>query len=203
MNFRKYLRLIRCQANSVVDLFKRHQRAFPNWCRDQVIRTHVRDNLLHDFFSLVMGPSHDVRSYNGYVTQPTAHTPRRREHSRNLELDRYVAQNKKILISIAPGQDKSISLHVVRFNNTIDVLMQDTFPVHFLKWIDVTSEYIKLFKGGLQLQSSMNRAAREKQPYNYSSGTKSFLKQQHELAEQRDHLINHVELFKETHARGS
>ena len=48
----------------------------------------------------------------------------------------------------------------------------------------------------------MNRAARGKQPYNQSSDAKSFLRRQHELAEQRGHLIDHVELFKKTHARG-
>ncbi|KAA0066009.1 CACTA en-spm transposon protein [Cucumis melo var. makuwa] len=61
------------------------------------------------------------------------------EHLRNLELDRYVAQNGKIPISIDQGQD--------------------------------------------------------------NSGAKSFLQGKHELAEQRGHPINRVELFMETYAR--
>ena len=47
----------------------------------------------------------------------------------------------------------------------------------------------------------MNEAVRTNQPYNHSSGTKSFLQRQHELIEQRDHPIDCVELFWETHAQ--
>ncbi|KAA0063738.1 (R)-mandelonitrile lyase 1-like [Cucumis melo var. makuwa] len=109
------------------------------------------------------------------ASQPVARTPRRCEHSRNLELDRYVAQNGKILISIVPGQDKRISPHVVHFSNTFGVLTGDTFLVRFLKWADMITEYIELMKSSLQItmeQSSMNRAVRAKQPYNHSSGAK-------------------------------
>ncbi|KAA0054945.1 CACTA en-spm transposon protein [Cucumis melo var. makuwa] len=63
---------------------------------------------------------------------------------------RYVAQNGNILISSAPGQDKPISPHVIRFSNTIGVLTRDTFLVCFLKLADVTSEYIELIKDDLQ-----------------------------------------------------
>ena len=45
----------------------------------------------------------------------------------------------------------------------------------------------------------MNRVAGVKQSDNHSSGSKSFLQQQHELAEQRGHSVDRVELFKETH----
>ncbi|KAA0038077.1 (R)-mandelonitrile lyase 1-like [Cucumis melo var. makuwa] len=101
-------------------------------------------------------------------SQPAAPTPKRRQHSRNLELDRYVAQNGMTSISIAPGRDKPISPHVLHFINTIDVLTRDTFPICFLKRADVTLEYI-------EEQSSMNKAARVKQPYNQTSDAKSFL----------------------------
>ena len=47
----------------------------------------------------------------------------------------------------------------------------------------------------------MNKATRVKQAYNYSSGVKSFLQWQHELTEQRGHLIDRMELFKKKHAR--
>ncbi|TYK04955.1 CACTA en-spm transposon protein [Cucumis melo var. makuwa] len=43
------------------------------------------------------------------------------------------------------------------------------------------------------------RAAKANQSYNYSSGSKSFLQRQHELAEKRGQPIDRVKLFKETH----
>ncbi|KAA0025758.1 CACTA en-spm transposon protein [Cucumis melo var. makuwa] len=60
--------------------------------------------------------------------------------------------------------DKTISLRIVRFSSTIGVLNQDTFPVRFLKWTDVTLEYIELAKGDLQEQLSMNRVDRANNP---------------------------------------
>ncbi|KAA0056252.1 CACTA en-spm transposon protein [Cucumis melo var. makuwa] len=48
-------------------------------------------------------------------------------------------------------------------------------------------------------QSRTNKAARQKQPYNHSSGSKSFLQRQYELAERRGQLVDRVELFRETH----
>ncbi|KAA0046898.1 CACTA en-spm transposon protein [Cucumis melo var. makuwa] len=111
------------------------------------------------------------------------------------------------------------------------MLTLDSFLVRFLKWTDITPKCIKLVKGGLQIkhllnllsikcspvgsslgdrtiailrslvQSLMNRAARLKRHYNHSRGTKSFLQRQHELADQRGHSIDRVELFKKTHDR--
>ncbi|TYJ98058.1 CACTA en-spm transposon protein [Cucumis melo var. makuwa] len=53
----------------------------------------------------------------------------------------------------------------------------------------------------MQKQSRTNKAARQKQPYNHSSGSKSFLQQQYELAERRGQSIDRVELFLKTHVR--
>uniref|UniRef100_A0A9I9EIP7 CACTA en-spm transposon protein n=1 Tax=Cucumis melo TaxID=3656 RepID=A0A9I9EIP7_CUCME len=53
----------------------------------------------------------------------------------------------------------------------------------------------------MQEQSRINKIVRQKQPYNHSSGSKSFLQRQHELFEQREELIDHVELFQQTHIR--
>ncbi|TYK19813.1 CACTA en-spm transposon protein [Cucumis melo var. makuwa] len=53
----------------------------------------------------------------------------------------------------------------------------------------------------MQEQSRTNKAARQKQPYNHSSGSKSFLQRQHELAERRGQPVDRVELFRETHVR--
>uniref|UniRef100_A0A9I9E6Q9 CACTA en-spm transposon protein n=1 Tax=Cucumis melo TaxID=3656 RepID=A0A9I9E6Q9_CUCME len=50
-------------------------------------------------------------------------------------------------------------------------------------------------------QSRTNKAARQKQPYNHSSGSKSFLERQYELAERRGQPVDRVELFRETHIR--
>ncbi|KAA0056994.1 CACTA en-spm transposon protein [Cucumis melo var. makuwa] len=50
-------------------------------------------------------------------------------------------------------------------------------------------------------QSRTNKAARQKQPYNHSSGSKSFLQRQYELAERRGQPVDRVELFRETHVR--
>ncbi|KAA0048129.1 CACTA en-spm transposon protein [Cucumis melo var. makuwa] len=47
-----------------------------------------------------------------------------------------------------------------------------------------------------QKKSRTNKAARQKQPYNHSSGSKSFLQRQHKLAEQRRELVDRMELFR-------
>ncbi|KAA0032480.1 CACTA en-spm transposon protein [Cucumis melo var. makuwa] len=50
-------------------------------------------------------------------------------------------------------------------------------------------------------QSRTNKAARQKQPYNHSSGSKSFLQRQYELAERKEEPVDRMELFWETHVR--
>ncbi|TYK25874.1 CACTA en-spm transposon protein [Cucumis melo var. makuwa] len=47
----------------------------------------------------------------------------------------------------------------------------------------------------------MNKTARQKQPYDHSIRSKSFLQRQHEFAEQRGEPIDHVDLFPQTHVR--
>ncbi|KAA0040341.1 CACTA en-spm transposon protein [Cucumis melo var. makuwa] len=53
----------------------------------------------------------------------------------------------------------------------------------------------------MQEQSQTNKAARQKQPYNHSSGSKSFLQRQYKLAERNEESIDRVELFQKTHVR--
>ncbi|KAA0065669.1 (R)-mandelonitrile lyase 1-like [Cucumis melo var. makuwa] len=77
-----------------------------------------------------------------------------RQQCKNLELERYVQQNRKIPISIALGQDKPLLPHFVRFNCTIGVLMRETFSVRFLKLANVTLEYIELVMDKLQAKRS-------------------------------------------------
>ncbi|KAA0062721.1 CACTA en-spm transposon protein [Cucumis melo var. makuwa] len=50
-------------------------------------------------------------------------------------------------------------------------------------------------------QSRTNKAARQKQPYNHSSGSKSFLRRQYELVERKGESVDRVELFQKTHVR--
>ncbi|TYK21553.1 CACTA en-spm transposon protein [Cucumis melo var. makuwa] len=206
-------------------------------------------------------------------SQQATPTPRRRAQSRLLELERHVAINGRIPMTIAPGAEKPISPHAVRFSQAIGVCVRKTFPVRCLKWTDVGREYIEVVKGDLQRlfvldfndqamnrfvehqmlttfkefradchrhfkkysdpeearanppnalvgrdedwhflcdhyisrafqeQSRTNKAARQKQPYNHSSGSKSFLQRQYELAERRGQPVDRVELFRETHVR--
>ncbi|KAL0553521.1 hypothetical protein IC582_007419 [Cucumis melo] len=77
-------------------------------------------------------------------------TPRRRAQSRLLELERHVTINGRIPMTIAPGAEKPISPHAVRFSQAIGVCVRKTFPVRCLKWTDVGREYIEVVKGDLQ-----------------------------------------------------
>ncbi|KAA0048657.1 CACTA en-spm transposon protein [Cucumis melo var. makuwa] len=146
---------------------------------------------------------------------------------------RYVATNRWIPMTIAPGTEKPIFLHVVRFSQEICVCARKTFAIRFLKWVNVskntsrssraTSRFVehqklttfKDFWGycykhfekyydpeearaspsdllvghneylhflcdhymsrAFQEQSQTNKAARQKQPYNHSNESKSFL----------------------------
>ncbi|TYK11634.1 CACTA en-spm transposon protein [Cucumis melo var. makuwa] len=71
-------------------------------------------------------------------------------HSRLLELERHVAINGRIPMTIAPGVEKPISPHAVRFSQAIGVCVRKTFLVCCLKWADVGREYIEVVKGDLQ-----------------------------------------------------
>ncbi|TYK31695.1 CACTA en-spm transposon protein [Cucumis melo var. makuwa] len=170
----------------------------------------------------------------GSSSQQTTPTPRRRMQSRLLELERHVAINGRIPMTIAPGAEKPISPHTVLFSQAIGVCVRKTFLVRCLKWADVGREYIEVVKGDLQRlfvldfndqtmnndpeearanppnalvgrdedwhflgdhyisrlfqeQSRTNKAARQKQPYNHSSGSKLFLQRQYEIATEDAH----------------
>ncbi|TYK05151.1 CACTA en-spm transposon protein [Cucumis melo var. makuwa] len=152
---------------------------------------------------------------------PVTPTPRKRAQSRLLELERHVAINGCILMTIAPGVEKCIFPHAIRFSQVICV--RKTFSIRCLKWANVGRKYVEVVKGDLQRffvlnfnaqaknselekaranppnvlvgrhedwhflcdhymssvfqeQSRTNKAARQKQPYNYSSESKSFLR---------------------------
>ncbi|KAA0038349.1 CACTA en-spm transposon protein [Cucumis melo var. makuwa] len=149
----------------------------------------------------IAGGSSSVGDNTGFYSQQATPTPRRCAKSRLLELERHVAINGRIPMTIAPGAEKPISPHAVRFSQAIGVCVRKTFSIHYLKWADVGREYIEVVKGDLQEQSRTNKAARQKQPYNHSSGSKSFLQRQYELAERKGESVDRVELFRETHVQ--
>ncbi|KAA0050464.1 CACTA en-spm transposon protein [Cucumis melo var. makuwa] len=233
---RIHLRLQRRHAQNAMDFYKRHERAFPEWFRAQVLELRESANLSEDFFSLAMEASFDVHCYNGCIVgevkdveneninilevivshqvddhieddnlcridvDPTiversivrhvtddfiddvdehlSHaktdamflefedeldnftggsssvgdntatcdsTPRRHAQSQLLELEHHVAVHGCILMTIAPGVEKPISPHVVRFSQVIGVCMRKTFFVCYLKWADVGREYVEWF----------------------------------------------------------
>ncbi|KAA0048673.1 CACTA en-spm transposon protein [Cucumis melo var. makuwa] len=83
-------------------------------------------------------------------SQQATPTPRRRAQSRLLELERHIAINGRIPMTIAPRAEKPISPHAVRFSQAIGVCVRKTFPVRCLKWADIGREYIEVVKGDLQ-----------------------------------------------------
>uniref|UniRef100_A0A9I9EGU2 CACTA en-spm transposon protein n=1 Tax=Cucumis melo TaxID=3656 RepID=A0A9I9EGU2_CUCME len=145
--------------------------------------------------------------------------------------ERYVAANGRIPMTIAPGTEKPISSYAIPFSQAIGVCVRKIFSIHCLKWADIDREYIEIVKADLQHlkkfgddchrhfkkysdpeearanppnlleQSWTNKATKQKQPYNHSSGSKSFLQRQHELTKQRGESVDCVELFRETHIR--
>ncbi|KAA0056747.1 CACTA en-spm transposon protein [Cucumis melo var. makuwa] len=187
----------------------------------------------------IAGGSSSVGDNTGSSSQQTTPTPRRRAQSRLLELERHVAINGRIPMTIALGAEKPISPHVVRFSQAIGVCVRRHFPSavlsgrtlgeNTLRLSRATSRFVehqmlttfkefrvdcyRLFKkysdpeearanppNALE-QSRTNKAARQKQPYNHSSGSKSFLQRQYEPAERRGQPVDRVELFRETHVR--
>ncbi|KAA0055996.1 CACTA en-spm transposon protein [Cucumis melo var. makuwa] len=172
-------------------------------------------------------------------SQQATPTPRRRVQSRLLELDRHIAINRRISMTIAPRTEKPISPHVVRFSQAISVCVRKIFPSTVLSgrtlgentlrssratsrfvehqmlttfkefWVDCHRHFKKYSDleearanppNALE-QSRTNKAARQKQPYNHSSGSKSFLQRQYELLERKGKPIDRVKLFRETHVR--
>ncbi|KAA0063477.1 CACTA en-spm transposon protein [Cucumis melo var. makuwa] len=103
-----------------------------------------------DLDNIAGGSSSVGDNTTGSSSQHTTPTPRRRAQSRLLELERHVAINGRIPMTIAPGAEKPISPHAVPFSQAICVCVRKTFPVRCLKWADVGREYIEVVKGDLQ-----------------------------------------------------
>ncbi|KAA0042203.1 CACTA en-spm transposon protein [Cucumis melo var. makuwa] len=186
-----------------------------------------------DLDNNIAGGSSSVGDNTESSSQQATPTPRRRAQSRLLELERHVAINGRIPMTIAPGAEKPISPHAVRFSQAIEYIevvkgdlqrlfvldfndqamnrfvehqMLTTFKEfqadchrHFKKYSD--PEEARANPPNALEQSRTNKAARQKQPYNHSSGSKSFLQRQYELAERKGEPVDRVELFRETHVR--
>ncbi|KAA0063664.1 CACTA en-spm transposon protein [Cucumis melo var. makuwa] len=108
-----------------------------------------------DLYNIAGGSSSVGDNTVGSSSQQTTPTPRRRAQSRLLELERHVAINGRIPMTIAPGAEKPISPHAVRFSQMIGVCVRKTFFVHCLKWGDVGREYIEVVKGDLQMHQDI------------------------------------------------
>ncbi|KAA0056276.1 CACTA en-spm transposon protein [Cucumis melo var. makuwa] len=153
-------------------------------------------------------------------------TPRRRAQSQLLELEHHVAtigvcvrktssihclkwaDVHREYIEVVKGD---LQFFVLNFNDQV----MNRFVEHQMLTIfkNFRADYHKHFKkysnpdearaspSNILEQSRTNEAGRQEQPYNHSSGSKSFLQRQHELAEQKGELVDRVELFQETHVR--
>ncbi|KAA0066543.1 CACTA en-spm transposon protein [Cucumis melo var. makuwa] len=147
--------------------------------------------------------------------QPATPTPKRCAQSRLLELELHVAIIGRIPMTIAPGAKKPISPYTRLFVLDFNDQAMNRFVEHQIRttFKEFWADYHRHFKkcrhpkearanppNALE-QSRTNKAARHKQPYNHSSGSKSFLQRQYELTERKGEWVDRVELFRETHVR--
>ncbi|KAA0026134.1 CACTA en-spm transposon protein [Cucumis melo var. makuwa] len=95
--------------------------------------------------------------------------------------------------------DQAMNRFVEHHMLTIFKEFRADYHRHFKKYSD--PEEARANPPNLLEQSQTNKAARQKQPYNYSRGSKLFLQRQHKLAEKKGELVDRVELFWETHVR--
>uniref|UniRef100_A0A9I9E3P1 CACTA en-spm transposon protein n=1 Tax=Cucumis melo TaxID=3656 RepID=A0A9I9E3P1_CUCME len=174
-----------------------------------------------DLDNNIVGGSSSVGDNTESSSQQATPTPRRRAQSRLLELERHVAINGRIPMTIALGAEKPISPHAVRFSQAIGRLFvldfndqaMNRFVEHqmlttFKEFRADCSRYFKKYSDPEEAranppnaleQSRTNKAARQKQPYNHSSGSKLFLQRQYKLAERKGEPVDRVELFRKTH----
>ncbi|TYK18159.1 CACTA en-spm transposon protein [Cucumis melo var. makuwa] len=128
------------------------------------------------------------------------------------ELKRYVATNKWILMTIDPGTEKPISLHVVLFSKEIGVCVQKTFFVCFLKWVNVAifvvdfnDQAIYRFVKHQKLTTFKDfwgNCYKHFEKYSGLEEARANLPDLlYKLSKQRGKLIDRVELFCQTHVR--
>ncbi|KAA0037869.1 CACTA en-spm transposon protein [Cucumis melo var. makuwa] len=216
-----------------------HMQAMMNYSDKPPIVSYQHNNFMETndtFFEFeddldnIAGGSSSIGDNTGSSSQQHATpTPRRRAHSRLLELERHVAINGRIPTTIAPRADKPISLHAVRFNQAIGVCVRKTFrrlfvldfndqtmnkfvEYHMLTtfkefWADC-HRHFKKYNNPEEARANLPNAlvgrhedwrflcnhyisgAFQEQPYNHSSGSKSFLQRHYELAERKGESID-------------
>ncbi|KAA0063742.1 CACTA en-spm transposon protein [Cucumis melo var. makuwa] len=134
----------------------------------------------------------------GYSSQqPVTPTPKRRAQSRLLELERHVAINGRILMTIVPGAEKPIFPHAVRFSEAISVFVEHQMLTTFKEFQVNCHRHFKKYSDLEEARANPPNAL----PYNHSSRSKSFLQRQYELAERKRKLVDLVELFRKTYVR--
>ncbi|KAL4038146.1 hypothetical protein IC575_001753 [Cucumis melo] len=122
---KKHLRLQRRHAQYSMDLYKIHERAFPEWFRAQVLELRQSANLSNDFFSLAMGPSFDVRCYNGCIVGGV------RFHT--IELDsRCSTQNSGIMVI---GESDASGTGDNNFYGVLDEVLHVQYPLGRNVWL--------------------------------------------------------------------
>ncbi|KAA0041610.1 CACTA en-spm transposon protein [Cucumis melo var. makuwa] len=152
--------------------------------------------------------------------QPMTPTPRRYVQSQLLELERHIAVHGRIPMTIASEvgreyievvKDDLQRFFVLNFNDqAMNRFVEHQILTTFKEfWVDCHRHFKKYSEPeeargnppNILKQSRTNKTARQKQPYNHSSRSKSFLQRQHELAEKKGKPVDRVELFQETHVR--
>ncbi|KAL0549002.1 hypothetical protein IC582_013481 [Cucumis melo] len=122
---KKHLRLQRRHAQNSMDLYKIHERAFAEWFRAQVLELRQSANLSNDFFSLAMGPSFDVRCYNGCIVGGV------RFHT--IELDsRRTTQNSGIMVI---GESDASGTSDNNFYGVLDEVLHVQYPLERIVWL--------------------------------------------------------------------
>ncbi|KAA0047171.1 CACTA en-spm transposon protein [Cucumis melo var. makuwa] len=155
--------------------------------------------------------------YNRSSSQQHAtSTPRRRAQSRLLELERHIAINECIPMTISPGAKKPISAHIVRFSQAIGRLFvldfNDLTMSKFVEHQMLTT--FKEFRADCHRHFKKYSVPRRLVPTHQTHwfdviriGTSSTTtisvvhSRKYELAERKWEPVNRVELFWETHVR--
>ncbi|KAA0047463.1 CACTA en-spm transposon protein [Cucumis melo var. makuwa] len=205
-------------------------RHFPERFQAQVLELREPANLSDGFFSLAMEPSFDVRCYNGCIVGEVEDVQNDHINVLEIvvshQVDDHIEDDTLCRTDVDPTiVERSVVRHVTddfiddrlfvldfndqAMNRFIEHQMLTMFKEfwadchrHFKKYSDLDEARANLPNALVgRHETIMNKAARQKQPYNHSSGSKSFLQRQYELVERKGESIDCVELFRETHIR--
>ncbi|TYJ97551.1 uncharacterized protein E5676_scaffold85G00740 [Cucumis melo var. makuwa] len=141
---KKHLRLIRRHAQNAMNLCKRHERTFSEWFRAQMLELRESANLFDDFFSLAMGPSFDVRCYNGCIVSGL------RFHTSKLD-SRRTTQNSEVMVI---GESDASGSGNNNFYGVLNEVLHVQYPLGRNVWLfksvvkvkDVENDHINVLK---------------------------------------------------------